>query len=114
MKINYKDFSPSDYALIISYLIESKLFPDIEGLILRSLHTEKYRRLRELWNKKVTEHEVKFGKYKTRGLPKHLMPEYTKYVRYMDALKKNLNKQVEILKQIGVIQDKPEGEHNGI
>lgn len=110
MKINYKDFSPSDYELIISSLIESKLFPDIEDLILRSLHTEKYRRLRELWNKKVTEHEQKFGKYKNKGLPKHVMPEYTKYVRYMDTLKKNMNKQVEILKQIGVIGDEPKGE----
>jgi len=110
MKINYKDFSPSDYELIISSLIESKLFPDIEGLILRSLHTEKYRRLRELWNKKVTEHELKFGKYKNKGLPKHVMPEYTKYVRYMDTLKKNMNKQVEILKQIGVINDEPKVE----
>lgn len=103
MKINYKDFSPSDYECIISSLIESKLFPDIEGLFLRSLHTEKYRRLKESWNKKVTEHETKFGKYKNKGIPKHLMPEYTKYVRHMDTLKKNLNKQIEILKQIGVI-----------
>lgn len=110
MKINYKDFSPSDYETIISALIESKLFPDIEGLILRSLNTEKYRRLQELWNKKVTEHETKFGKYKSRGLPKHVMPEYTKYVRYMDTLKKNLNKQLEILKHIGVISDEPKAE----
>lgn len=113
MKINYKDFSPSDYELIISSLIKSNLFPDIEDLILRGLHAEKYRRLKELWNKKVTEHETKFGKYKSRGLPKHVMPEYTKYVRYMDALKKNLNKQVEILKQIGVISDEPKGESDG-
>lgn len=42
------------------------------------------------------------------------MPEYTKYVRYMDSLKKNLNKQVEILKRIGVIQDTQEGVNDGI
>lgn len=114
MKINYKDFSPSDYEAIISALIECKMFPDIEGLILRSLHTEKYRRLKSLWDKKVDEHGIRFGKYKTRGLPKHVMPEYTKYVRYMDSLKKNLNKQVEILKRIGVIQDTQEGVNDGI
>lgn len=113
MQINYKDFSSSDYKTIISALIDFKLLPDIEGVILRSLHTEKYRRLRELWDKKVDEHTAKFGKYKTRGLPKHVMPEYTKYVRYMDTLKKNLNKQVEILKQLGVISDKPKGESDG-
>lgn len=105
MKINYKDFSPSDYETIISALIEGNLFPDIEDLILRSLHTEKYRRIRVLWNKKVTEHEKKFGKYKNKAVPKHIVPEYARFAKYMDSLKNQLDNQVQILKQIGVINN---------
>ena len=114
MKINYKDFSSSDYGVIISQLIESKLFPDIEKVLHDALHVAKFRRIRALWNKKVTEHETKYGKYKNRKIPKHLGTEYARFANYMDTLKKQLDHQVEIMNQMGIFKAKPEGESDGV
>lgn len=110
MAINYKDFSSSDYGAILSQLISSNLFPDIERVLHDALQIEKYKRLKALWNKKVTEHGVKFGKYKNRQIPKHAIPEYARFAKYMDDLKKQLDKQSTIMEKMGLFKDKPKGE----
>lgn len=110
MAINYKDFSSSDYGVILSQLISSNLFPDIERVLHDALQIEKYKRLKALWNKKVTEHETKYGKYKNRKLPKQLAAEYTRFAKYMDDLKKQLDKQLAIMEKMGLLKDKSEGD----